>query len=174
MAKKTPDKSESAPEKSFAVDKDSLDEEWVEQPDLFHKYAVKLADARLAIEEAKAELDVTQSELDRDLRADPEAYDIPKVTETALSNAILLQPEYKKALAKVNQARHHQDILQAAVTALDHRKKALENLVFLHGQSYFSSPRARGEDAEGMREAEKKSVRSRVKLTREQMREEDE
>ena len=160
-------------EVTFTVDRDKLDEEWVNQPDLFHEFARQSADARLALEEKKQELDVVRAEIDKDIRERPGRYDADKVTENAIANIIILQPKFAKAQSAVNKARHTLDILQAAVSALEHRKKALEHLVFLHGQEYFSSPRARGVDSEKMRDAEKKSARRTKGMSREDL-EEDE
>jgi hypothetical protein len=85
-----------------------------------------------------------------------------KVTEAAVAAAILTQPNYRVALKALTAARHRQDVYQAAVDALDHRKKALESLVQLHGQGYFAAPRARGTAKEVMAEIEKESVRAGV------------
>jgi hypothetical protein len=49
------------------------------------------------------------------------------------------------------------------VAALDHRKKALENLVYLHGQSYFSAPTAPRGMKDRMDEVEKASVRGKAR-----------
>ena len=159
----------------FTPDKDALDDEWIRQPELYHKYATELADARLDFEEKKNKLEVVRAELDKEIRTDPEQFDLLKVTESGISAVIVVQPEYTKALKRINTARHRIDILQAATTALDHKKKALENLVYLHGQNYFSSPRARGEESKAMDEVVRKSKLNKRggKMTREDLREED-
>lgn len=151
----------------FEIDVNELDREWVGQPELFHTYAIQAADARLALDEAKAQLDITRAEIDKDIRDRPAHYDLEKVTETALLSVLLLQPMHQKAVRAVNKAKHDLDIVQAAVTALDHRKKALENLVFLHGQNYFSTPRVSGDSVAKMKESAKKRTRSRTALSRE-------
>jgi len=124
----------------FAVDKEALDTEWEGQPDRFHGYAVQLADAKLAHEQAKNLLEVTRAELDRDIRSEPDQFEVEKITEEVVKNTILLQKKYRKQQDVVNAAKHTVDVLQAAVTSLDHRKKALENLAYLHGQQYYSTP----------------------------------
>jgi hypothetical protein len=145
----------------LAIDRDSLDEEWVNQPDLYHTHAVNLADARKALDEEKIELDVVKAELDKEIRESPADFGLEKTTETSIALTIVTQKRYKQQQQKVIDAKHHVDVLAAMVTALDHRKRALENLVDLHGQSYFASPRTTGEKGEAMREAEKRSVRRR-------------
>lgn len=141
----------------------ALDEEWVGQPQLYFKYAMELADARRDLDEAKSELDVVRAELDRDIRLDPETYHCPKLVETSIANCILLQDNYIKATETVNKAQHLVNMLMAVTIALDHRKRALENLVVLHGQSYFASPKAKrgSEEEELLTKAEKRSIRSK-------------
>jgi hypothetical protein len=62
--------------------------------------------------------------------------------------------------------RHKASVLKVAVTALDQRKKALEKLVDLHGQDYFSTPRAKGENREKMEELETSLRRKRTQKRR--------
>lgn len=147
----------------FSPDLYCLDTEWVKQPKLFFTYASKLAEARKEVEETKAELDVVKAELDKKIRESPESFDIIKLTETALSNTILLQPEYKKVSKKLIDTKYKADIFQAAVTALDHRKSALERLVALQGQNYFATPKAPESHKEQMAEIEKKAIRRKKK-----------
>lgn len=152
-----------AKSKFFEIDKLRLDSEWVEQPKLFHKYSTRLADAKEELERAKAHKDVVEAELGRDIRSDPAKYDLPKVTEGAVEACILLQPSYQAALDQVIKSRHNVDLLQAAVDTLDHKKKALESLVYLHGQDYFSAPVAPHAEKEKMEEMQKKQIRRRGK-----------
>ena len=53
------------------------------------------------------------------------------------------------------------DMIQAAVIALDHRKSALERMVSLHGQNYFSTPVISGEGKDNVEEQIKRSVRTK-------------
>lgn len=158
----------------FEPDKDALDEEWVRQPELYHSYATQLADARMKLEMRKNKLEVVKAELDKEIREDPSEYGIVKVTEGAIAAIIVVNPRYVKALEKVNDGRHAVDILTAAVNALDHKKKALENLVYLHGQNYFSSPHAKGMSGDEIDRASRKvKAGKRGRITREDLREED-
>ncbi len=123
------------------IDKHLLDEEWVNQPKLYFEYASELAQARMELEEVKAEFDVVKAETDLNIRSNPTDYELPeKTTEVMIGKALILTDEYAAAQKDVFTVKHRVDILSGAVTALDHRKKALENLVDLHGRSYFSKP----------------------------------
>lgn len=148
----------------FRPDEHRLDQEWLEQPRLFGKHALQLADARREHEETKAERDVIVAEIDMDIRRDPVKYDLPKVTEGSVEKLILLQPRYQKAQRKVIEAKHRVDVLQAVCDALEHRKKALENLVHLHGQDYFSTPTPPKGTREAVEENAKREVRRRTKI----------
>lgn len=126
----------------FAIDKDRLDEEWVNQPLLYYKYAMKLADAREDFERAKARKDVVEAELDAAIRRDPPAFGLEKITEDALKKAIIRQRRYTEAQEELIKARHSMDVLEVKVNTLDHKKRGLEKLVDLWAREYFSEPRA--------------------------------
>ncbi len=148
----------------FHLDKDNLDGEWVNQPTLFHTYARKLANARSKLEQAKVELEVVDAELDLQIRDNPSHYDISKVTEGAISKVIIAQKEHRIATHNLLQAKHKVDLLQATVTALDHRKKALENLVELRLADYFAEPRAKSNGShESIEEGRRKRLFKPVK-----------
>lgn len=134
------------------IDQNNLDKEWIEQPGLFYKYACLLADAKKSLAEAKSNYDLIQAETAAEIRREPERFGLEKVTEAAITATIPLQTLVKKGSTDFIESRHTVDTLEAAVTALEHRKRALENLVSLHGQSYFSTPRATAENAKRMDE----------------------
>jgi hypothetical protein len=158
------------PESVFDIDKNILDDEWLGQPKLYFQWAVQLEDARAELDEIKAEFDVVKSDLDLAIRTDPDTYDLPKVTDKAIAAVLIVQQEYKDAQQKVFTAKHRVGILQAAVTTLEHRKKALEKLVDLHGQKYFATPRASEHSREAVDDIQKSSARNKVKISRKKKR----
>ena len=145
----------------FGIDKNLLDDEWLGQPKLYFNWAIQLEDARADFEEVKAAFDVVKAEVDLEIRTTPDAYDLVKATEKSIAAALIVQPEYEEAQQKVFTAKHRVGILQAAVTALDHRKKALEKLVDLHGQKYFATPRASEQSREAVERIEKLAARGK-------------
>jgi uncharacterized protein YpiB (UPF0302 family) len=147
----------------ISIDQNALDKEWLRQPELMYDYSVQLADARSAMDLAKNKAEVVYAQLDADIRANPTQYGINKISETAIKNAIASEKAYRISQRKVLETRHELDILQAAVTALDHKKQALQNLVTLHGQSYFSSPSAGATGKAALEDITKQSVRRGVK-----------
>jgi hypothetical protein len=145
----------------LAIDENQLDVEWLGQAELYYTYAAKLSDAIASMDEAKADFELTQAELAKDIREDPGKYDLGKVTDKSVEATVIMQKEYQEAQAAVNTAKHRVGVLKAAVDALDQRKKALEKLVELRLANYYSEPRARTEGArEEVDNIRKKSIRS--------------
>jgi hypothetical protein len=134
------------------IDPDKLDEEWIKQPRLFHKYAKRLADAKDAFARAKSLLEVVMADAAKDIRDNPSKYGITKVTEGAVEVRVLLHKKVEEARDKMHAAKHRVDVFEAAVSALEHKKRALENLVTLHGQNYFSTPRVSPEAGKKMKD----------------------
>lgn len=130
----------------IAIDRHRLVDEAEEQPKRYYEYAKKLADAKLEKEREEAALDLIRAKLDLDIRSNPTEYNLEKVTEPAIKACILDQKKYKNQLEAVMQAGHLVNVLQAGVTALDHRKRMIEKIVDLHGQNYFAAPRMKRKD----------------------------
>ena len=125
------------------IDKNQLDEEWVEQPARMHQAARKLAKAQLMEEEAKANLKRTAAEVSNYIRSKPSSFGILKVTESSVEAAMILDKEYQEAQTHYIQAQYKVAVYKAAVDSLEHRKKALESLVYLFGADYYSLPSAK-------------------------------
>lgn len=141
------------------IDENALDREWCNQSQLALRHALKLAEARKDLDYAKADLDVVDSELDRKVRRTPEVFGIEKITEGVVQGWILRQKEHAEANKALIEAKYKVNIIQAVVDAIEHRKKALENLVQLHLASYFSEPKERGDAKGKMRDVERKTTR---------------
>lgn len=149
-------------EQDMKIDETALDVEWLEQPRLMIKYAKEAAQAKTELDHAKEAVEVKKAELDKDIRSNPEKYDISKITETAVQNTIALQPEYQQAMEEYVNAKYEADMAKYAVQAIQDRKEALENLVKLYGQQYFAGPSVprdiskEWEQREKQRQADKK------------------
>lgn len=146
----------------FDIDPLILDKEWISQPNLFYKASKELADARRDYEEAKSSLDVTRSEISLAARSSPEEHGLEKVTENTISEYVEASEEMRQCVAELRECRHAMDVCSAFVNALDHKKKALENLVYLNGQNYYSSPNI----GKGSRDAEIEMTKDAVARVR--------
>lgn len=123
------------------IDPLRLDDELIGQPRQRGQFGELHADAQKDLDDAKANLSVAEAEADRDIRENPGDYGIDKLSEARISAAVTLHPAVKVALKKVNEAKYKLNVLQAAIDGLEHRKRALSDLVTLHGQDYFAVPR---------------------------------
>lgn len=140
------------PGSEFQIQPNHLDREWRNQPTLMHDHCLRLADAKQQLNSAKSNLEVVEAEEDREVRMHPSRYGIDKLSETRIKNAVILSPSYREAAKEVIRLQHAVDVLQAAVSALDHKKRALENLVHLHAMSYYSEPQTNEDAYDAMRE----------------------
>ncbi len=139
-------------EQDLNIDDSALDLEWLEQPALMLKYTTLQADARRKMEYCKEKLNVTRADLDKDIRTDPDKYDLLKVTENSVTNCIITQKGYKEDHKALIESQYEYDVVRGAVSAVDHRKTALENEVRLFGLGYFAGPKVPRELDYGQRE----------------------
>lgn len=135
-------KREKAAKSALEIDLDRLHEEWAAQAPMYKDWADILAEARADLAEAKSARDAIEAEIKLDMRRHPEEYELPgsKPTDDTIKSAVLLEPRYKKADSVVINLQYEVETIQGTVTALDHRKKALENEVSLRLANYFSMP----------------------------------
>ena len=123
-----------------AIDPHFLDAEFLNQASLFSKYARLESRAKRDEALAKRHRDVVKAQRELAIRADPEKFGLTKVTEPTIKAALALDPEVQEAVRARDDAAYEVNMMIAAVRSFDHRKTALENLVRLHGQEYFSNP----------------------------------
>jgi hypothetical protein len=124
------------------IDEMRLIEEWVKQPLLVFDAIDGLGAARRRLDGLKDQLAATQASLSQQIRANPEEYGIEKVTEKAIENVLQTAPELEELQTEMRDARHLVDMYSALSTALEHKKKALENLVTLQNQAWHADPKA--------------------------------
>lgn len=157
-------------DEDITIDVDALDIEMREQPRLMLKYTRHLAVTRKQVDEAKQNLDIKKAEVDRKIRENPEAYGIEgKVTEGAITSALLTEDDYIDAQKDFLDAKFEMDMAQGAVNAFEQRKSALENLIKLHGMNYFAGPKVpRDLSAEIQKREDQRNINRGIKsgLTR--------
>jgi hypothetical protein len=146
----------------FDIDMNQLHTAWLSQPKRYHDAAMELAEARAEWEYSKTRRDVLLAELQMKIRRDPEVYGLSKPTDKSVEATLTALPQYTKIENAVTDAKHKVDVCQAHVDALDHRKKALENLVQLEGRDYFSTPRVPKGAESKVREKVQKAERDRA------------
>src|SRR5512138_943042 len=113
-------------EKDVAISTDDLDLDCRDQPSLMLKYTKNLAEMKREVDEAKEALDICKAEVDRKIREHPEAYGIEgKVTEGAITSALLTEDDYQKASKKYIDAKYEANMAEGAVKAFENRKNML-------------------------------------------------
>ena len=157
-------------EEDIRIDHTALDVEWVRQPELMGRYAKHAVEARRAFDDAKERLDVGKAKLEFSIRANPTAYGLEKITESAIQSVILQESVYGDLTRVFAEARYEHEVALAAVRAVDQRKSALENLVRLLGMSYFAGPQVPRDLSEefrrGVREREQRLQNAKVRMGR--------
>lgn len=154
-------------EKDVTIDENALDIEWLEQAKLTLKYSAIKAKASFAVDEAKANIDMVKAELDKEIRNNPDDFEIPKVTESAIQAAIAVHPDFKEAQKEYHDAQYEYNMAWGAVNAIQDKKAALENLVRLHGQNYFAGPAVpRNLSKEWEDKQRQKKIDKKVKIKR--------
>jgi flagellar motility protein MotE (MotC chaperone) len=133
-----------ADESFIHIDKYRLDEEWLNQPVLYLQYAGALAEAEADEGEAKAEMELVRAEVAAAIRDSPNNFGLKRVSNDAVDGVVLTTSEFQAAQKEYLACKRKVGNLKAAVRALEHRKTALENEVYLHGQGYFAEkPKSR-------------------------------
>lgn len=131
-------------EDDILIDETALDVEWLNQPRRMEDYCKLAAEARRSLDLAAEELEFVRATLERAVRLNPSDYGVTPgvrgITEDGIKAAIQVHPEYKSASKRHIDAKYESEVAIGAVRAFDQRKVALENLVRLHGQSYFAGP----------------------------------
>lgn len=126
--------------KDLTIDPDALDVELLRQPGLFMRYCELSAQAKLALDRSKENLDVLRSEMRLQIAGDPDKFGLVKVTEAAIDAVITIRTEYKEAQFNVSTAKQNADLAASAVRAFEMKKDSLQDLVRLCIAGYFASP----------------------------------
>ena len=143
------------------IDKDNLDLECIRLPSSYRQFAFLAAEAKRDVQEAKAQLDVVQAELAKQIRATPGKYGVEKLTETALQGIVITQKRYKEAQAYLFKCQHRAEMCSATVWALEHKKRALTLLVDLHGMGYFAEVKMNRDGKEAVENMTRRKIRKR-------------
>lgn len=159
-------------ELKLAIDEHNLLDEWKGQAQLMLDYGIQLADAMQEEDEARAAVEVVKARLDGEIRANPDQFNIGKVTEATVAATVLGQPEYTVAETRKNGALHATRLLRAAVDAIGHRKSSLQGMTDLFLRQWYADP-STPEQPRELREAAgsgppTKTIPGRVRRRREE------
>jgi len=123
------------------VDLLNLEKECAVHHTYVFKYTKMLEDVKQCIGEKKTELALCHAELEANIRAEPANFDQPeKPTVSSINSAIIRDRRHQVIQTEMDILSKRQGILNAAVSALNHKKSMIKAAVDLHGQNYFSTP----------------------------------
>lgn len=148
------------------IDEFNLDKECIRQPRLYLQAATIAAEKRLLADQLKNAMEVIEAEVQMRIRSKPEKYNIEKITEAAISAAVLQHEKFKAAQNEYLLAKHQENLASALVGALDQKKRALTLLVNLHGTSYFAEVKPSSEGREAVEDMTRKKTRRAVERHR--------
>lgn len=131
-------------EKEITIDKNQLDTEWLLQPKKFLEISKASVEAEDEVARAKDNLEIVEAELYAMYKAQTINSKAP--SDKAVDSSVKLNNRYKLATDEYLEKLKTKKILDKAVMAFDHRKKALENLVDLHLAGYFAAPKDAKQD----------------------------
>lgn len=124
----------------FLIDRYNLAEEYVRQPDLRKEYSRKSADASEEYRRAKARLAVVEAEVKMEIRKDPASFELDKITEDSVKNAMVLDSRYQEALDEEIKAEHNAAIHSGYLRVLDDRKQSITDLLKMVLADFYPHP----------------------------------
>ena len=119
---------------ALKIDKNSLDEELIKQPEIYHSISDEYALAISNRDAKKEQLETTDAELDAHYRTVPD-----KVTETRIKNLVQVDPRHTQAFEAYNEAKLKAARLDALKEAFGQRSSMLKELAQLTISGFTSS-----------------------------------
>ena len=148
-------------EEDIFIDPDALDVECLEQPSLFMKYAEIKAEAKREHDQAWERAKVVRSELTKECKENE-----PKATAPMIEAYYRTHPDHVEAKQELIDCEFVLNMADLAISALHHRKAALENLVRLGGMEYFAMPTTpRDVGQEFVNKAKRRQANEKIKVS---------
>ena len=143
------------------IDHNALDVEWIEHPGIFMEVSMELVEEKKKLKKLQMRADMREADAAKEIKEDPEKFGLKaKPTIPDVKGAVDTHEDVLSSRKKIIEQEYEVAMLSACVGALDHKKRALESLVTLHGQQYFaSSKEPRNLDTEYLAEAGKRRAR---------------
>ena len=141
------------PDDYHRVDKLRLPEEWDRQPQLYRFHADLQTEAEYEHDKAKTHLELTEAEVELEVRGDPASFGLDKATEGSIKAAVIVDKRVIEAKRRLNEAKHTLAVHKAACRTIEQRKAALEHQTTLTLNEFYAHPRVKGEDLRAVNNA---------------------
>jgi hypothetical protein len=154
------DKGERIFAEDIQINKYKLEEECERHSGMYFYWAQKLADAKSELNRAEDKLKLTNADRELFLRSHWNDDKYGKMTEGGVKAVLECDSKVIEQKATVNKAQEEVNSLNAAVSALEHRKSELDNLVTLLVKGFYSAPN--GGKREGVNESASRELRGNL------------
>lgn len=141
------------PDDYHRIDKHRLPEEWDRQPQLYRFHADLLVEAEYEHDKAKTHLELTEAEVQLEVRGDPPSFGLDKATDKSIEAAVTADKRVIEAKRRLNEAKHAVGVHKAACRTVEQRKASLENQTTLALNDFYAQPRVKGEDLRDVQRA---------------------
>lgn len=148
-------------EKDISINKFKLDEECLSHSAIYARYAQAQAEAKTLVSMAKDNFELVQAERYDAIKVGFEKHGV-KVTIPMMEKAVLCDEEVIEAKKKVREAEDVYAKLSVSVSAFEHRKSELDNLVKLYCSGYFSTPSLSADVKKNINEQTANAVRKNL------------
>lgn len=126
-------------EQDLSIDKFKLDQECLSHPSLYYRYSDMLAEAKHDVGLKADNLKLVMGEANISIRNNFIKREI-KFTEAVIASEVESNADVLSARDALRKSELILSKLQAGVSAFEHRKSQLDNLVKLYVAGYFSTP----------------------------------
>lgn len=123
----------------LSIDQYKLDVECVSHSSLYFRYAEAAHHAKVRVNELEDKLKLILSEQNINIRNDLIQQGV-KFTESVIEAELTKDEKVQKAKMRLRDAQRDAGTLSVAVSAFEHRKSELDNLVRLYTSGYWSQP----------------------------------
>jgi hypothetical protein len=138
-------------EKDLSIDKYKLDDECLSHPVLYYRYSEMAANAKNQAGVLADTLKLRMGEANIEIRNRFTKKEI-KFTEAVINAEVEKDSAVIEAREELREAELNLARLQAGVSAFEHRKSQLDNIVRLYCAGYFSTPSSSGRPRESINE----------------------
>jgi outer membrane lipoprotein-sorting protein len=121
------------------LDKYNLELEAERQASLLGQYSEDLSEAEKDLNRLKNKLNVEESEIAYSVRKEGKTPHGVKATVDAVREYVAIQPEVIELQEKIEDKRYEVNMLKSAISALEHKKSMITNLVKLQIQGYYNA-----------------------------------
>jgi regulator of replication initiation timing len=139
------------PEDILQIDEHRLDRECIKLPVQYRQAAYQAAETSKDIDEAKAELKVAEASIHLKIRNTPGQFNLEKVTESAIDEVTSLNPKIILLEKKIRELEQKQAMEKILVSAIDYKKRSLNNLVELYAAGWHAQVRPSEEGRQALR-----------------------